>query len=140
MSVDEPKAINRRLVESLLHGSQLELVGDLVAEDVVDHFVLPSQAEGRDGVVDMIQTVKRAFPDVRLETIVELQEGDLHATIERFTGTQRGEFLGVPPTNREVSILIARFSRMREGKCVEQWRFADTRSLQLQLGLTPPAF
>jgi len=137
MDTDACKAISRLLVDQLLHAGNVDLADQLVAEDFVEHIPISHQRPGRDGLIEALQTIRTGFPDARVETIVELEEADLHATVERFTGTHAGSFLGVPATNRSVSFLVARIARMRDGRMVESWRFADTRVLKLQLGVLP---
>lgn len=57
----------------------------------------------------------------------------------RFTssGTQRGEFAGIAPSGKKVTIHEAAIYRVVAGKIVEQWGFPDSQSLMQQL--TPSA-
>jgi hypothetical protein len=52
------------------------------------------------------------------------RHGGLPATI---TGTHRGEFLGVPATDKQVAIGVQNVYRLRDGKVVERWSNADLR-------------
>ena len=76
-----------------------------------------------------------AFPDLRL-TIEEI--GAIAYTVAArmaFRGTHRGEFQGLPPTNREVAFTSVELDRMENGKVAEHWFEFDQGKLLEQLGL-----
>lgn len=56
--------------------------------------------------------------------------------VNRYTGrgTHRGEFLGVAPTGREVTISGVTIFRLREGRLVEGWDYYDGLGLLRHLG------
>ncbi|MDF3016013.1 MAG: ester cyclase [Thermomicrobiales bacterium] len=53
-----------------------------------------------------------------------------------FRGTHRGEFQGLPPTNREVAFTSVELNRVVNGKVAEHWVDLDLLSMLQQLGLT----
>jgi predicted ester cyclase len=76
-----------------------------------------------------------AFPDLRL-TIEEI--GASHYMVAArmaFRGTHRGEFQGLPPTNREVAFTSVELDRMENGKVAEHWFEFDQGRLLEQLGM-----
>ena len=76
-----------------------------------------------------------AFPDLRL-TIERICAGDdMVAARMAFRGTHRGEFQGLPPTNREVSFTSVEINRIENGKVAEHWFDFDQGKLFEQLGL-----
>ena len=83
-----------------------------------------------------IAPFRASFPDVHMEIVELIAEGD--KVVGRFTcsATHLGEWLGQAPTGRrfervdEVSIF-----RFRDGKIVHAWSLEDTRSRLQQLGL-----
>lgn len=118
------KAVVRRLVDEVLNGGRLEVVDELFAPEVapeVKAWIAPFQA---------------SFPDMRMEIVDLIAEGE--KVVGRFacSGTHRGEWLGHPPTGRhferidEVSIF-----RFEDGKIVEIWGVEDTLGRMEQLGL-----
>ncbi len=64
-------------------------------------------------------------------------EGDMVAARISFHGTQRGEFQGIPPTNKEVAFLSIEIDRMVGGKVQEHWFELDQLGLMRQLGAIP---
>ena len=102
---------------------------------------LPSNFEGMRMFYD---AVWRAFPDSQLviddDVIVE---GDKAAFRYIFTGTQKEEFMGIPPTGKRVKIdgmTILRFDQS-SSKCIERWNLADMIGLMQQIGAisAPPS-
>jgi predicted ester cyclase len=77
---------------------------------------------------------RQAFPDFHDSIDIQLAEGDMVAT--RFTsmGTHRGAFMGVEPTNRELTWTGITIDRISEGKIVESWANWDMMGMMQQLG------
>ena len=61
-------------------------------------------------------------------------EGDKVATRKTFHGTHEGEFMGIPPTGRRVSIGLIDIVRISEGRVVEHWSMGDNLGMMQQLG------
>ena len=54
-----------------------------------------------------------------------------------FRGTHRGEFQGIPPTDKEVAFSSIEIDRMVDGKVQEHWFELDQLGLIRQLGALP---
>ncbi len=71
-------------------------------------------------------------------TILHLvAEGNLVITHKVFHGTHTGEFMGIPPTGREVEILVIDLVRVEDGRIVEHWNVVDRLGLLQQPGAIP---
>jgi len=55
----------------------------------------------------------------------------------RFRGTQRGEFMGIPPTGKQVTFSSMEMNRIVDGKVAEHWFVVDMLGLLQQLGAVP---
>ena len=64
-------------------------------------------------------------------------EGNKVAIRVTFKGTHQGEFLGIAPTGKDVSIPISLIYRLAGGMIVEHWMLADQLGLMQQLGAAP---
>jgi predicted ester cyclase len=65
-------------------------------------------------------------------------DGDKAVARVQFTGTNDGEFMGMPATGRSVSVEaidIVRFDA--DGRAVEHWGVLDQLGLMTQLGASP---
>jgi steroid delta-isomerase-like uncharacterized protein len=81
-------------------------------------------------------TVK-AFPDYNVTVEDEISQGDKVVTRWTARGTHQGEFLGIAPTGKQVTVTGITISRHNGGKIVESWTEWDTQSLMQQLGGYP---
>jgi predicted ester cyclase len=64
-------------------------------------------------------------------------EGDYLATLVRGTGTQSGEFMGIPPTGKHASWYAYGINRFEDGKMREHWGLPDLQGMMRQLGVGP---
>ncbi len=134
---DDLKALNRRFYDEVFGKHNLDAIDELISEDIVEHIPLPGQGPGPEGVKQAIGQLFEAFPDLAFEILEEMEEGDLSTVVTRMTGTNEGEFMGMPATGRRVSVLGADVARVRDGRFSEHWGFFDQGAMMEQLGVMP---
>jgi steroid delta-isomerase-like uncharacterized protein len=83
--------------------------------------------------------VNNAFPDLHHEIVDMVAEGDKVAIRLNVTGTHKGEFQGIPPTGKKLSLYEMGFITIIDGKITEGWISADTMGLLQQLRALPPS-
>jgi steroid delta-isomerase-like uncharacterized protein len=76
-----------------------------------------------------------AFPDFRIEPDAVVAEDDRVAVSWGFTGTQKGEFMGIPATGRAVRMSSMNLLRIADGKIVDNRPQVDMLGLLQQLGV-----
>lgn len=64
-----------------------------------------------------------------------LVAGDRVVTCGTFIATHLGEFQGLPPTGKQISLSIMHIDRVEDGKIVEHWGQGDALGLMQQLGI-----
>lgn len=79
-----------------------------------------------------------AFPDMHVTIDDMIAEGDKVAARVTMTGTHKGEFMGIPPTNKKVTISLIFIDRFAGGKIVEDHGEYNALDLMRQLGLPVP--
>ena len=84
-----------------------------------------------------IATFEAAFPGYDIEVHDLLADGDRVALRGTFRSVHRGDFQGIAPTGRAVSVPLMLFYRVADGKIAEHWMNADTLGLLQQLGAVP---
>ena len=133
------RTLSRRFVDEVLNDHDLDAaLADLVAEDFVEQNPLPGQGPGRAGLRDVLAGMEAAFPDIRWDVQDTVVEGDRIATFSFWTGTHRGEFLGIPATGRPVRVEAWTIDRYEEGRLTESRIIMDVVGLLTQLGAVPP--
>jgi steroid delta-isomerase-like uncharacterized protein len=134
MTVEHNKAVVRRFYIEVINQRQLERLPDLVTDDVVEHYAIPGQKPGIQGLQEFLRLVLAAFPDVQA-TIEELiGDGPFVVARLRFVGSHRGEFFGVPATNRPVAWSAIHMVRLADGRIAERWAMADVMGIMKQIG------
>jgi len=95
----------------------------------------PGPIQGRAGVRQNIDNIFTAFPDLRLEVEQIIASGD--SVVARFvaTGTHRGNFAGVPPTNRSIELHACNVLEVSNGKIIRGRLYADNATLFQQIGV-----
>jgi steroid delta-isomerase-like uncharacterized protein len=138
MSVAQNKAQARRLVEEIFNRGNLAVIDELVSPDFVERELLPpGTPAGREGVKQLTVMFRSAFPDFKVTIDDAIGEGDRVVIRETWTGTQRGEFMGIPSTGKHVSFGVIDILRFAGGKIVEHWGQMDSMGLMTQLGAIP---
>ena len=135
--MDDPKArVIHRYFEELFNQGKLELVAELLHPDYVNHAPgSPDLPRGRDGVRRVVESMRRALPDLHYR-IDELVVGpDCVAARTTMTGTHQGELFGIPATGKRFEVRQMTFERFREGKIIAHHRLTDELSLLKQLGV-----
>jgi steroid delta-isomerase-like uncharacterized protein len=111
-----------------------EAVEEFAAETFVRHTSPGAESLDRDGQIARLKSLRAAFPDITIEVEDVVDDGDLLAFRSTMRGTHRGEFMGMPPTGREVTVGLVDMVRILDGRFVEQWGGPDMLDLLRQLG------
>jgi predicted ester cyclase len=120
----DPKEVVRRVVEDVITGGRLELI---------DELFVPDEAAGARA---WIEPFRRAFPDVDMEIVELVAEGDRVAGRFKCSATQLGEWRGQAPTQRRFEAIDeVYFFTLRDGRVARMWGLEDTRERERQLGL-----
>jgi len=139
MSTKEIKGLVRRLIEGLNKGqaAAMAVIDELYATDSVVHSGIGGDIHGIKENKQSTSEFFNAFPDLHFTIDDMVAEGDKATTRWTCTGTQKGEFMGRPPTKKKVTIWGISIDRFAGGKAVEEWVRHDTLGLMQQLGLVP---
>lgn len=130
-------ATARRLYE-LLSAGDVDGFGELLADDFIEHEELPGLAPSKDGVKTFFRMQIAAFPDLHLAVEDVVADGAKVVARVRYTGTQHGEFQGMPPTGKAVDVqLIDIFAFADDGRVLEHWGVLDLMTMMQQLGVVP---
>jgi steroid delta-isomerase-like uncharacterized protein len=112
----DAKATLRRGYDEILNRGNFAYADATFAADVVLH--APVQQEpirGLEAFKDLIRQIRSAFSDMEVTVEDIFGEDDLIAV--RFTtrGTQDGDYFGIPPTGRHVTVNEIEFFRVVDG-------------------------
>lgn len=97
----------------------------------------PLRRRGMQEIAKFVAEVHTAFPDFKIQITESVAEGDHIAFHWTVTGTQNGEFQGVPASGRRVELSGMTLDRLRDGKVVSEHVYFDRLALLEQLGVAP---
>ena len=135
------KATMSRIYEEVFSQGDLGLIDELLADDFVEHEELPPGVpQGKGAPRAMMTMMRGAFPDFHARVEELLEDGDKVIARVRFSGTHRGEFMGIPATGKRFDIAVIDIIEFRDGKGVAHWGVMDMAGMMEQLGVGgPPA-
>jgi predicted ester cyclase len=132
------KAILRRLYDEGINQGKLEVLDQLMEPGFLDHNPPgPGFPAGVAGVKAVFTAFRAAFPDLHFEVEDMVTEFDYVFARYTMTGTQKGEFLGMAPTGKKVTVAGMDIILFKGGKLAERWGQQDALSMLQQLGALP---
>ena len=135
---EENKRISRSVVEEIFNRGNLDIVDEVVDPGYVGHDpASPEEIRGPEGLKQLAQGYRSAFPDIQVTVDEQLAEGDRVATRWSARGTHQGELFGIQPTGKQTTVTGLTIDRYSGGKIVESWDNWDTFGLMQQLGVVP---
>ena len=135
MSIEQNKALVRRLVEEVISRHNMSVIDEIVSPDFVENEELPPGIPpGREAPRFLFNMLHSAFPDFKATIEQLIAEGDKVVVYMTWTGTQKGEFMGIPPTGKRISIGVMDIIRVAGGQLVEHWGIMDSAKMMQQLG------
>jgi steroid delta-isomerase-like uncharacterized protein len=130
-------AIIQRFIDEVINQGRYDICDEIVAQDFLELDPLPGQRQGREGLKEIIAMMRSAFPDIHWITDESISSGDKVVTRFTWTGTHRGDFLGIPATGRPVTVKGVVIDRLTESRMADSRILMDTFSLMMQLGVIP---
>ena len=130
---DHIKAIAERFIQEVFVEGNEAAADELAAPDFTPH----SWGQMPPGVKSLKaaqRRVKAGLSDARMTIEDVIAEGDKVAVRLTSHGRHSGEFMGMPPSNREYTISEIHIFRIEDGKVAEHWRDADMLGLMKQIG------
>ncbi|MEU9002504.1 ester cyclase [Streptomyces sp. NPDC048551] len=130
------KLVASRFFEDIAVKGDFDVIEECIAADYISHDMMDTEGRGngRDGVRRTISMWRDAF-DFTFSLTRQLAEGDCVTTLWDWRGTHRGEFMGMAPTAREVSMSGSTTCRIENGQIAEDWWYYDAPGLMRQLGM-----
>jgi len=136
MSIEDNKALIRRLVEELQCRHDLSAIDRYIAPTFVDHAGDPT-TPSRDGAKMFFKAFFEGVPDLRAEIHEQAAEGNKVFTYKTFYGTQTGTLMGMPPSGKTFSVEVIDIMTVVDSQITEHWVVMDRLGLLKQLGAIP---
>jgi steroid delta-isomerase-like uncharacterized protein len=135
------REVVQRFVDAFNRGD-MDAAAECFAEDACNH----GRPVGREGVRRVLKDIQATFPDIRLDMVHMLADGDWIVERGTFSGAHGGVgklpvngglLVGVPPTNKTFRVQHIHMYRIGNGKIVDHYANRDDVGMMQQLGLLP---
>jgi len=135
---DQYKTLAHEWFEEVWNQGSSDAIERLFAADGIAHGladVAGHEPVGPAGFKPFHKMFRDAFPDLRIEVMDTICEGDKIAVRCAVTGTHLGETLGMSSTGRRINITGMTILRIEGGKIAEAWNNFDFATMNRQLTL-----
>lgn len=134
--MDHTNSIQR--LYDFINAGDIDGFGRRFADDFVERSEIPGIPPTKAGVLQYFQLLFAAFPDFRMEVEDVIASGDKAVARVKVTGTHKGDFMGIPATNRSAVVNLIDITRFGDdGLAREHWGVVDMFALMQQLGVIP---
>jgi len=126
LTTEQNKATVIRFNKEFIEQGNMNAFKEIVADDVINHSAPSGMPNGPESMVYFIlEILRKGFPDVKVEIFDQIAEGDKVTTRKTLKATHSGEFMGVPASNKKVTINVIDIIRLRDNKYVEHWGMSN---------------
>ena len=137
--IAENEALVRRVFEDVINASDPAAAEEVCSDDLEMHVPGLRLPVGPDGLRGLAHSLRGGFPDLHvvIDDAIATEDG---AAVRWHTDrqTHTGEYRGLPPTGRPVTVTGITFHRIKDRRVTSTWVEADSLGLGQQLGLVPP--
>ena len=133
---EDPNTLILRMYDEVLSQGNLDALDDIIHTDFVEHEQMPpGMPNDRRAPAAFTTMFRSAFPDLHASIEDIVQQGDKLAIRSRMSGTHKGEFMGIPPTDNKFDVQAIDIVEFRDGKVIAHWGLTDAMAMMQQLGV-----
>ena len=132
----DSKAIVRQLYEEVWNKRRLELFDEIISPSHALHdSTLTGAAVGPEAYKRQVTRFVAGFPDLRFTVQDIVGEKEKLAVAWTISGTHEGEYMGIPSTNKKVSVDGITIHQIVNGKIMDSYVSWDALGMMQQLGV-----
>ena len=94
-----------------------------------------NQFQGLETIKQALKLFYKGFPDAHFAIEDIVAERDRVWVRETETGTHKGQYLGISPTGKKITITTVSIYRIVDGKIAEAWHVYDNLDFYKQLSI-----
>ena len=126
------KTLIRSFIQEIFNEHNLSTIEKYFGKETVEGS--PQAWKGGEGFKRFLTDFFQAFPDMHTTIEQIVAENNLVVAFLNGSGTHKGEFHGIPPTNKLVNIRSADLYKIENEIIVEHWDVVDQLNLLKQTG------
>jgi predicted ester cyclase len=132
------KSLLRRFYKEVYVDWNLALADEVVSPRFTSHDWPESGPTGPQAFRDYYAALRTAVPDARYVVDDLIAENDRVVVRWRLLGTHQGDFNGIAPTGRAITLNGIAIYRVESGKLMERWVVSDLYGALEEIGVTSP--
>ncbi len=142
--LEKNKDLVRKYFEGMFNRHDLEVANEVFSSNYINHQECDMNREnvdrGREGFKEMARMFYTGFPDLKstIEDIIAAEDKVVTRWVTR--GTHTGNFSGIAPTNKQVTVTGITIDRIVDGRIVESWTSFNVLDLMQQIGAIGESF
>lgn len=128
------KGLIRRFYKEVYVDWNMALVDEVVSPQFTSHDWPENGPTGPQAFRDYYSAIRSAVPDAHYEVDDLIAEGDRVVVRWRLLGTHKGNFAGIAPSGKAITLRGIAIYRVEGGKLMERWVVADLHGVLEQIG------
>ncbi len=105
------------------------------AEDCVLESPIAGSVKGRAAIENVYRGFLTSFPDITMENSELVIEDGRVVQVVRISGTNKGGFMGLPPTGKRFSFPVVLIYTLRDGQITHERRIYDFTGFLMEIGV-----
>ena len=134
MITNQNKLVVRRFLEEIVNTGDVDRLAEFVAADCNESNDSTGQSRGLESMRAHVLGVRQTYADLRITVDQQIAEGEWVATRITARGTHLGEWLGISPTHKPVTITGVNLDRVVNGRIVEHGDAANMFEALMEIG------
>jgi predicted ester cyclase len=126
---EKNKELIKSFIDEVFNKHNIAAIDNYLATNLTD-----GAGKTRESFEKSLAALFSGFPDLHVNIEHILAENNFVLVFLNFSGTQKGQFERMPPTNKPVKIRSADLYRIENGKIIEHWDVVDSLDLLKQTG------
>ena len=131
------KEVAKRFIEEIINTGNTDNIAEFIDPNYKDHNDKEDEITGIRGAISHIEAVRSTYPDLKISIEQQVCEGDVVVTRIIGKATHSGEWLGMKPTFKPITIHGVNIDRIKNGKIIEHWGMANSLEALLEIGAFP---
>jgi steroid delta-isomerase-like uncharacterized protein len=133
------KAIVQRLYEEVWNERKFEVIKAIISPShALQAPNISGSSIGPEAYKRNVLAFLAGFPDLRWTIEDTIAEKDKVVACWTISGTHKGDYMGIPATNKKVSVDGITIHNIANGKIMDSYSNWDALGMMQQLGVVPP--
>lgn len=132
--MEDNKLVVRNFIEKITNTGNVESISDYISGDYTEVYNGKTYPMGIEGAKEHINGVRKTYSDLKLEIEKQIAEGDWVVTCYIMSGIHTGEWMGMKPTGKKITVTGVNVNKVINGKIVEHGGAANMFDGLLEIG------